>query len=60
MKEADPEKDNTGPVHDLTKGKEKKNSNENRHHRHHHSDTSVDIVSSILFLLLDLLVLSKY
>lgn len=51
----DPEKDNTGRVLDLTKGKEKKNSNEHHHHRRHHSDTSFDIVSSILFLLLDLL-----
>ncbi|CAN7026994.1 unnamed protein product [Brassica rapa subsp. trilocularis] len=42
-KEVDPEKDNTGRVHDQTGGEENKNSNEHQHHRHHHhSDTPAD------------------
>ncbi|CAG7875421.1 unnamed protein product [Brassica rapa] len=49
MKEVDPEKDNTGRVHGQTKGEENKNSNEHHHHRHHHPDTSVDIVTVIIY-----------
>ncbi|CAF1993512.1 unnamed protein product [Brassica napus] len=41
-KEVDPEKDNTGRVHDQTGGEENRNSNEHQHHRHHHSDTPTD------------------
>ncbi|XP_013593562.1 PREDICTED: la-related protein 6A-like [Brassica oleracea var. oleracea] len=41
-KEVDPEKDNTGRVHDQTGGEENRNSNEHQHHRHHHSDTPAD------------------
>ncbi|KAF8118583.1 hypothetical protein N665_0004s0064 [Sinapis alba] len=37
-KEVDPEKDNTGRVHDQIGVEENKDSNEHQHHRHHHSD----------------------
>lgn len=48
-------KDNTGQVHDQIGGEENKKSNEHEHHRHHRSDTPGDNVSSILFLLVDLM-----